>query len=75
MKPVELKCARIRHGKTAMDMANLIGVSGTAWLCRERGDTQVSLEEAATISRALDLDENEFAVIFFDGKLPYRKIC
>lgn len=73
MDCTELKCARIRRRKSTSEMANAIGKSDSAWNQRERGETAVALEEVAPISRELDLSEDEFIAIFFDGNLPYRK--
>ena len=74
MNCTELKCARIKRNIRTSQMAKVIGKSDAAWNMRERGDTSISLKEVAPISRQLDLSEQEFADIFFDGELPFRKI-
>lgn len=73
MDCIELKFARVRRKKSTADMAKAIGKSDSAWNQRERGDTAVSLREVSVISSELALSEQEFANIFFDGNLPFRK--
>lgn len=73
MNPMELKIARIRRNKSATEMAKMVGITDSARITRERGKTRVSLEEAVAISRYLDLSEDEFYTIFFDGEIPFRK--
>lgn len=73
MNPIELKCARIRHGKTTREMAAAIGNSMAAYNLRERGVCPVTLEDAKRLGPALDLSKEEFFLIFFDGVVPYRK--
>lgn len=74
MDGLELKCARIRRGKSSAHMGRVIGQSEASWTKRERGVVQVSLKEVPLISKELDLDEREFVDIFFDGKLPFRSL-
>ena len=69
----ELKCARVRLKISTTHMAQVIGKSDASWNQRERGDTEVKLIEVAPISRELKLTEQQFADIFFDGNLPFRK--
>lgn len=73
MNCTELRCARIRRHKSTSEMAKLIGKSDAAWNMRERGDVAVSLDESVIIGKALELTEEEFSTIFFDGELPFRK--
>lgn len=73
MNGIELRCARIRRGKSTADMAELVGISSISWNQRERGERVCTLQEAALVSKALALTETEFADIFFDGILPFRK--
>ena len=73
MDCTELKCARIRRGKSTSEMARAIGKSDASWGQKERGDVSVSLEEAGVIGKELGLTEREFIDIFFDGILPFRK--
>ena len=72
MNAVELKCARIRRGKTTREMAEVIGNSMAAYNLRERGVCPVTLEDAKRLGPALDLSRDEFFTIFFDGIVPYR---
>ena len=71
MNPIELKCARIRRGKTTREMAEVIGNSMAAYNLRERGICPVTLEDAKKLGPALGLSEEEFFMIFFDGDIPY----
>ncbi len=73
MNPIELKCARIRRGKTTREMAEVIGNSMAAYNLRERGICPVTLEDAKKLGPALGLSEEEFFMIFFDGDIPYCK--
>lgn len=73
MNAIELKCARIRHGKTTREMAEAIGNSMAAYNLRERGICPVTLEDARRLGPALGLSKEEFFMIFFDGDIPYRK--
>lgn len=73
VNPIELKCARIRHGKTTREMAEAIDNSMAAYNLRERGICPVTLEDAKRLGPALGLSEEEFFTIFFDGEIPYRK--
>ena len=73
MNPIELKCARIRRGKTTREMAEAIGNSMAAYNLRERGICPVTLEDAKKLGPALGLSEEEFFMIFFDGDIPYCK--
>ncbi|MCI9507967.1 MAG: helix-turn-helix domain-containing protein [Oscillospiraceae bacterium] len=73
MNPIELKCARIRHGKTTREMAEAIGNSMAAYNLRERGVCPVTLEDARRLGPALGLSKEEFFTIFFDGDVPYRE--
>ena len=72
MNPIELKCARIRRGKTTREMAEVIGNSMAAYNLRERGICPVTLEDARKLGPALGLSKDEFFMIFFDGDIPYR---
>ncbi len=73
MDCTELKCARIRRGKSTSQMAQAIGKSDASWGMKERGEVSISLDEAGVIGRELALTEQEFIAIFFDGNLPFRK--
>ena len=73
MNPIELKCARIRHGKTTREMAEATGNSMAAYNLRERGVCPVTLEDARRLGPALGLSKEEFFTIFFDGDVPYRE--
>lgn len=73
MNAIELKCARIRRGKTTREMAEAIENSMAAYNLRERGVCPVTLEDAKRLGPALGLTKDEFFMIFFDGVVPYRK--
>jgi len=73
VNPIELKCARIRHGKTTREMAEAIGNSMAAYNLRERGVCPVTLEDARRLGPALGLSKEEFFTIFFDCDVPYRE--
>lgn len=73
MNPIELKCARIRRGKTTREMAEAIGNSMAAYNLRERGICPVTLEDARRLGPALGLSKEEFFMIFFDGDIPYQE--
>lgn len=73
MNAIELRCARLRHRKSAKEMAQAIGKSVNTYNLKECGQRTVTLTEACVLSNALELSEAEFITVFFDGVVPYRK--
>lgn len=74
MNAIELRCARLRHRKSANEMAKAIGKSVNTYNLKECGKRTVTLTEACVLSNALGLSEDEFVTVFFDGIVPYRKV-
>lgn len=69
-----LKGFRVSHGKTQKNYADLIEKSTDSYAKKERGEVEFTLNEALAIATDSGMDFDEFNAIFYDGRLPYRKI-
>ena len=54
LDPQELKAARMSQGFTQEDIAELIGVSGSAYAKKEQGITEFKVKEAFVIADFLE---------------------
>lgn len=68
MLEYERKC----KNKTKEDMGRAIGKSVASYVKKESGEVKFSDEEKVIIARELELTQEKFNAIFFDGNLPYR---
>lgn len=64
MNTLELEIARMRKGKTRLDMASAIGKSLNAYAKKETGKTPFSDEEKLALAAELDLTMEQFSDIF-----------
>lgn len=74
MNSMELKFARQRKGLSQKEMGNAIEKSFDSYAKKERGEVSFFPDEILRATLRLDLDYDQFNLIFFDGKLPFRKI-
>lgn len=73
MNCLELRGARARKGVSKKEIAALIGKTTTSYYKKEHGEIPFFPSEMLTIALRLELDAEQFNLIFFDGKLPFRK--
>jgi len=71
---LELKFARLREGLSQREMAATIEKSLDSYAKKERGEVSFFPEEILAATLRLHLSFEQFNLIFFDNKLPYRKI-
>lgn len=69
-----LKSKRVLKGLTQEAIAVKIGINTKSYNMKENGKNRFSLEEAAKISRYLDLNLEEVNDIFLHIKLPKSNI-
>ena len=73
MTNLKLKGYRVSKGLQQQDMGDIIQKSRQAYSLKERGITEFTFPEAATIAVATEMDFDTFNDIFFDGNLPFGK--
>jgi len=73
MNLTELKVARIRRGVKAQEIADALDKTVDSYIKRENGNVRITLSDAFTITKVLQLSLVEFVTIFFDGDLPFCK--
>ena len=73
MTNLKLKGFRVSKGLQQQDMGYIIQKSRQAYSLKERGVTEFTFPEAATIAVATEMDLDTFNDIFFDGNLPFGK--
>lgn len=74
MNSLELKFARMKKGLSQKEMGDAIEKSYDSYAKKERGEVSFFPDEILRATLRLDLDYDHFNLIFFDGKLPFRKI-
>lgn len=70
MKPLELKCERVRNGISTELAAKAIHKSPEAYKKKESGETRITLDEVVTLSKLYKLSGQRINEIFFDSQLP-----
>lgn len=75
MTNLKLKGFRVSKGLQQQDMGDIIQKSRQAYSLKERGLTEFTFPEAATIAVATEMDFDTFNDIFFDGNLPFGKFA
>lgn len=73
MTNLKLKGFRVSKGLQQQDMGDIIQKSRQAYSLKERGITEFTFPEAATIAVATEMDFDTFNDIFFNGDLPFGK--
>lgn len=73
MTNLKLKGWRVSKGLQQQDMGDIIQKTRQAYSLKERGLTEFSFPEAATIAVATEMDFDTFNDIFFNGSLPFGK--
>ena len=74
MNGQKLKGFRVEKGKTQRDMGDMIEKSFDSYAKKERGEVEFTLDETAVIAIETGMSFEEFNAIFYDGRLPYRKM-
>ena len=69
----KLKGYRVSKGLNQQDMGDIIQKTRQSYSLKERGVTEFTFPEAATIAVTTDMDLDTFNDIFFDGNLPFGK--
>lgn len=69
-----LKGFRVGRGKTQKNYADLIEKSVDSYSKKERGEVEFTLDEALAIVVNSGMEFDDFNAIFYDGRLPYRKM-
>lgn len=67
---IELKLERIRQGKTQADVAAGTSMTPTMYGQKERGETDISVDEACEVATSLELSDEKVLFIFFNRGLP-----
>ena len=70
MNKLYMEYVRKKKGKTTRDMAALIGKSPVSYGKKERGEIKFSDDEKVIVARELELTQEQFNYLFFDGNLP-----
>ena len=73
MTNLKLKGFRVSKGLQQQDMGDIIQKSRQAYSLKERGITEFTFPEAATIAVATEMDFDTFNDVFFNGDLPFGK--
>lgn len=73
MNSLELKFARQREGLSQREMAEAIKKSIDSYSKKERGKVSFSPDEILKATLRLNLNYEQFNMIFFDGNLLFRK--
>ena len=71
----KLKGYRVERGKTQKNYADMIEKSVDSYAKKERGEVEITLEEAKIIAVGSGMGFDDFNAIFFDGTLPYRNVA
>lgn len=74
MNAQKLKGLRVEKGKTQKDCGDLIEKSHDSYAKKERGEVEITLNESLLLAIELGMDFDQFNAIFYDGRLPFRKI-
>lgn len=73
MNNLELKFARQREGLSQREMAEAIEKSIDSYAKKERGEVSFFPDEILKATLRLNLNYEQFNLIFFDNLLPFRK--
>lgn len=73
MNNLELKFARQREGLSQREMAEAIEKSILSYAKKERGEVSFFSDEILKATLRLNLNYEQFNLIFFDNLLPFRK--
>ncbi len=65
----ELKAARVRQGKTQVDIAKALGITEVAYNRKENGRSLFSLVDIQKLAEAINLEDSQIISIFFNRKL------
>lgn len=66
MNTRELKAQMIRKDKSTDELCAAIGISRSAWFRKVGGESEFTQREIAGIRDALELDDQQTIMIFFD---------
>lgn len=69
-----LRSARARAGISTQRAASALNLTVPLYLAREKGKSQISLNEAGVLSKLYGLSIDEFNDIFFRKNLPFCKV-
>lgn len=62
---MKLKGERVSKGLTQADMAKKLGISRNGYAAKERGQSDIGVDELAKICSILNIDPTEMFTIFF----------
>lgn len=72
MNGLELKLARMRSGFSQKEVADELGKKLDSYSKKERGEVNFFSDEILKLTLMFDLTPEQFNLIFFDNKLPFR---
>lgn len=72
MNGLELKLARMRSGFSQQEVADELGKKLDSYSKKERGEVNFFSDEILKLTLMFDLTPEQFNLIFFDNKLPFR---